>query len=75
MISPSIEKELHQRLAGLSADQQRKVLDFASSLDKPPKQGVPGDSLLPFAGSIPLDDLERMKAVIEADCERIEVDD
>ena len=73
MVSADIEKELHRQLEGLSVSQQQQVLEFARSL-KAPRQGVPGASLLPFVGSIPLDDLERMKAAIEADCERIEDD-
>lgn len=72
MVSVEIEKELHRQLAGLSADQQQQVLEYARALKKEPRKGVKPEVLRPFIGSIPLDDLERMKAAIEADCERID---
>ena len=74
MVVPQIQRDLQHQLAGMSAEKQQKVLDFARSLNKEPPKGVSGASLLPFVGSIPHDDLELMKAAIEADCERIEDD-
>ena len=64
MISSSIERELHSHLALLPADQQRQVLDYARSLTLKIR-GVPGSSLLSFAGCIPADELAQMQTAIE----------
>lgn len=69
----SVERELIERLHQLDDEQQAQVLEFARSLGRP--RGVPAESLLRFAGSIPLDDLEKMSRVIEEDCERINPDE
>jgi hypothetical protein len=61
------DRELFEKL---DAAQQQRVLEFVRSLSEP--QGVPGSSLLRFAGMIPLDDLEKMAQAIEEDCERID---
>lgn len=74
MVNLQIQQELQRQMERLSDDQQRQVVDFARSLKKPRPKGVSPESLRKYIGSIPIDDLERMKAAIEADCERIEVD-
>jgi hypothetical protein len=38
-------------------------------------RGTPGQQLLRFAGSIPLDDLQLMGEAIEQDCERVDIDE
>ena len=75
MVDSVVEQELRRRLADLPAHQQRKVLDYARSLSAPRPAGVPGRSLLVFAGSIPDDDAAEMKKAIDADCEKIDADD
>ncbi len=74
MVDLVIEQELHRHLADLPVPQQQRVLDFARSLSMPGPRGVPGKSLLAFAGSIPAEDLAAMRAAIEADCERVDAD-
>ena len=68
MLSPGIEKELHRHLDLLPASRQRQVLDFAKKLSTMQLRGVPGSSLIAFAGSFPTEDLAQMQAAIEADC-------
>lgn len=74
MVDSLIEQELHRRLADLGVDQQRKVLDYARSLSTLTPVGVPGRSLLEFAGSISSEDAAEMKAAVEAGCEKIDSD-
>ena len=74
----SIQSELLTYLGQLPADDQVRVVDFARSLAKEPKPrqvGVPGRELLKFVGTIPPEDLEEMKRIIEEDCERIELNE
>jgi hypothetical protein len=66
--------EVVEQLSAMPINLQRQVLDFVHSLQMPAARGVPGDSLLRFAASIPADDLNAMQAAIEADCERIDTD-
>lgn len=68
----AVEKELRERLAALTPDQQREVLEYARALGEAPRRGVPGRSLLRFAGSIPADDLRAMAEAIEEGCERVD---
>ena len=39
-----------------------------------PLRGVPGKTLLRFAGTIPADDLDLMERVIEEECEQVDAD-
>ncbi len=64
--------ELLRRLRGLSASEQRRVLEFARALSQATLVGVPGKQLLDFVGIISRDDLERMNAAIAAGCEQVD---
>lgn len=67
---PTVKDEIFHQIDRLDSNQQRKVLDFARSLDLP--QGTPGRELLKFAGSIDQHDLDAIsEAIIEA-CENVE---
>jgi hypothetical protein len=74
MTNPTLERELHQHLDRLSAEDQLQVLYLARSLAGSKAIGVPGKELLRFAGLIPKEDLEEMKQAIEEDCGRIDPD-
>jgi len=54
---------------------QRQVLEFVRSLVKAEVRGTPGQQLLRFAGSIPLEDLQLMREAIKQDCERVDIDE
>ena len=71
MTIQQIQQDIQRQLSGLSAEQQRRVLDFARSLPRNPIKGVKPELLRQFIGSIPVEDLEEMKTAIEADCEGI----
>ena len=71
MLSPALERELRQQLEVLPANQQRQVLDFARALVATQPQGVPGQALLSFAGTINAPDLAIMAQAAEEDCELI----
>jgi len=71
MLSPLVEQELHQQLEVLPVNQQRQVLDFARALAATQPQGVPGQSLLSFAGTITASDLALMSQAVQEECEHI----
>jgi len=75
MIDATIEQELSTCLGRLPIERQRQVLEFARTLATPPLQGVPGSTLLQFAGTIDKSDLEAMSQAIEDGCERIDADE
>jgi hypothetical protein len=62
-----IETELRNTIHQLPLPQQQQVLEYARSLANFPLRGVPGVSLLRFAGTIEPDDLELMRQAIEAE--------
>ena len=72
MLNSVVERELHQHLEALPPYQQRQVLDFARALVMTRTRGVPGQSLLSFAGTINPLDLAVMSLAAEEDCERID---
>jgi hypothetical protein len=77
-VSRSIEEDILRQLKALPDDQQQRVLDFANALaTTTPRQvlgpgGVPGHTLLRFAGTIAPEDLRQMTQVVEEDCERVD---
>jgi hypothetical protein len=58
---------LHQ----LPLEQQRHVLEFVRALVAAQVRGVPGQSLLRFAGTFDASDLATMAQAIENECEHI----
>jgi hypothetical protein len=74
-VMTGIENELRNTIHQLPLPQQQQVLEYARSLAKLPLRGVPGASLLRFAGAIEADDLALMKQVIEAGCEKVNKDE
>jgi len=80
-VSRSIEQDILRQLKVLPDDQQRRVLDFARALgtaalrQTPAPHGVPGRTLLRFAGTITPEDLHQMTQAVEEECERIDPGD
>ena len=70
-----IENELRDAIHQLPRQQQQQVLEYARSLSGFPLKGVPGISLLRFAGTIAANDLELMKQAIEDGCETVDEDE
>jgi hypothetical protein len=71
MISPTLEQELREHLSHLPLEQQRQVVDFARALALTRVRGVPGHTLLQFAGTIEADDVATMAQAIEDGCEQV----
>lgn len=72
-MSDAVKEQILKQLAGLSEDQQLRVLDFARSLVSP--DGIAGRDLLRFAGAIEKEDLQTMSRAIEEGCEKIDPDE
>jgi hypothetical protein len=54
---------------------QFQVLAFVRTLRTLTQQGTPGKSLLKFAGSIPMKDLDEMREAIETGCEQVDLNE
>jgi len=74
MDTPILDKLLEQ-LKVMPQDLQWRVLEFARAIADSPIQGVPGQQLLRFAGSIPPDDVKLMRQAIEQDCEQVDLNE
>ena len=74
-MSIPIIDEVVEQLKVMPQPLQKQVLEFVRSLVKAEVRGTPGQQLLRFAGSIPSDDLQLMREVIEQDCERVDIDE
>lgn len=72
MTSPTLETEIQKQLLQLPLEQQRQVLEFARALVAARVRGVPGRTLLRFAGLVETDDLALIKQAIEEDCEQVQ---
>jgi hypothetical protein len=75
MAATTIKQQIIEQLDALTEEQQKRVLAFTASLVRP--RGEPGSLLLERTRDIHIapDDLEKMKQVIEEDCERIDWDE
>ena len=72
MPTASIKNEIITHVDRLPSSLQRQVLEFTRALERKQLKGMHGKSLLPFAGTIPLADLEAMTQAIEAGCEQVD---
>ncbi|MBD6619382.1 hypothetical protein FNW02_27025 [Komarekiella sp. 'clone 1'] len=71
----SIIDEVIEQLRVMPQHLQWRVLEFARILAKSQVRGTPGQQLLPFAGSIPPDDLQLMREAIEQGCEQVDANE
>jgi hypothetical protein len=67
-----ILNEITKKIRTLPDNLQRQVLIFVDALQVSSMRGVPGKSLLEFAGTISQDDLSAMRQAIEAGCEQVD---
>lgn len=74
-MSSVVEQQILEQLNSLTLDQQRMVLAFVRSLGQQTWVGLPGNALLPLAGTIPLEDLAEMTRAIEEGCEQIDLEE
>ena len=75
MAESSVEKDILNEIHRLGQEEQARVLEFARSLGEAKLPGVPGRSLLRFAGTIDKRDLEEMARSIDDACERVDPDE
>ncbi|MEH1910235.1 MAG: hypothetical protein V7L05_28425 [Nostoc sp.] len=71
----SILDQVIEQLKVMPQDLQSQVLEFARALAGSTIQGVPGQQLLRFAGSIPTDDIQLIREAIEQDCEQVDTNE
>ena len=64
-----------RQLESLPPNLQQRVLEYARELGNAKPKGVPGHSLLPFAGTFRPEDLKAMAEAIEEGCERVDMND
>lgn len=64
-----------EQLKTLPYELQRRVLEFTRALALSAPQGVSGQQLLRFAGTIPPDDLQQMREAIEQGCEQVDANE
>ncbi len=70
-----IISEAAEQMANLPYNLQERALKFIKELTSAKKSGVPGRSLLKYAGLIPPDDLKIMRGAIENDCRKIDINE
>lgn len=75
MIYSNLAMAAAEQMTMLPYAAQQSVLNFIQQLRSASPQGVRGDTLLKFAGTISPDDLKLMQVTIEAECERIDHDE
>jgi len=72
MATVDIKRRIDEQLDQLPPEMQRRVLDFVQALVVSRPKGVPGSSLMRFAGILSDEDAASMMQAIEADCERVD---
>ena len=72
-MSSTVKDQLIEQFEALPENLQRQVLAYVRALQVLAPHGVPGEHLLQFGGTIPLDDLKRMQQVIEDGCEQVDL--
>jgi hypothetical protein len=71
-MSVSVIDQVVEQLRSMPQLLQWEVLEFARTLTSSKIQGVSGQQLLRFAGTIPVDDLQLMQEAIEQDCKQFD---
>lgn len=74
-MSETIISQVLEQLRTMPDKLQQEVLIFTRQLKASTPVGVPGKSLLQFAGTISLEDLVMMQQAIAADCEQVDLNE
>lgn len=74
-MNSNLNSELNAELCKLPIEQRFQVLEFARTLTKAKVQGVKGQDLLRFAGTIEPEDLATITQTIEEGCEKVNFDE
>ncbi|MEW6259797.1 MAG: hypothetical protein AB1547_07795 [Thermodesulfobacteriota bacterium] len=75
MINTVFIEEMAEQMKDLPEDLQQQALEMVRCLREKGGKGVPGKTLLRFAGGISPVDAQTMQRTIESDCERIDIDE
>jgi hypothetical protein len=75
MADSSFQSELLKGVDQLPPALQRRVLDYVRALADSTPQGVPGDTLLQFAGIMTPAEADEFLRGIEEDCEKVDPHD
>jgi hypothetical protein len=72
MLQTSVKDEIISRLDGLTLGQQQKILEEMKSMASrlPVGVGVPGSSLLHYAGTLSKEEADEMMRTVEEEYER-----
>jgi hypothetical protein len=68
----SVVEKVIEQMKNLPQELQWRVLEFTRALAVSTPQGISGNQLLRFAGSIPKADVKAMKEAIEQGCEQVD---
>lgn len=71
----SITDKVIEQLKTLSHGLQQRVLEFTRALALSAPRGIPGRQILRFAGTIPPDDVQRMREAIAQGCEQADANE
>ena len=70
-MATTLKEAISREVARMNDADRNRVLAFARSLSAGVPSGVPGASLLRFAGIIPESEMTEIEAAIEEGCERV----
>jgi len=68
------EKEIQERLAALTPDEQERVLGYIREISGKPRELKPGSDLLRFAGIWTEEEADEISKAIEEGCERVDLE-
>jgi hypothetical protein len=74
MVDADVQTQLIAQLDRLPLPKQQSVLEYARSLSDPPRKGVPGDTLLRFAGTFTGEEAKEFLRASE-DCRKVDDDE
>jgi hypothetical protein len=74
-MNSSIINEVIEQMRAMPQHFQWQVLEFTRTLVSSQVRGIPGQQLLRFAGTIPLDDLNEIREAIAQDCGKVDIDE
>jgi hypothetical protein len=74
-MSISVIDQVVEQLRSMPQPLQWEVLEFARTLISSKVQGVSGQQLLRFAGTIPIEDLQLMQEAVEQNCEQVDLNE
>jgi hypothetical protein len=72
-MSPTLTKQIMDKLDGLPDDKLRKALEMIDGLEKKTPKGTPGKDLRQFAGTLTREEADEMLRAVE-ECRQIEPD-